>query len=63
MKGALIMSYSKELATQIYIQSRKLDITNSVRFNRLTSSLQMKSPIVEFLTPEQKPEAKDGEEQ
>ena len=62
MKGALIMSYSKELATQIYIQSRRLDLSQCIRFNRLTSSLQMKSPIVEFLTPEQKPEGAKGEE-
>lgn len=55
MKGALILTYSKELATQIYIQSRLLDLTEKVRINRLTSSLQMKTPIVEFLTPEQKP--------
>jgi hypothetical protein len=39
MKGALVMSYSKELATQIYIQSRKMDLSQSIRFNRLTSSL------------------------
>ncbi len=55
MKGALILTYSKELATQIYIQSRLLDQSEKVRINRLTSSLQMKTPIVEFLTPEQKP--------
>ena len=52
MKGALIITHVKESVSQIYAQARLLDTTNCIRFNRLTSSLQLKSPIVEFLTPE-----------
>ncbi len=52
MKGALIITHVKECVSQIYAQARLLDTTNFIRFNRLTSSLQLKSPIVEFLTPE-----------
>ena len=52
MKGALVLSYSKELVNQVYIQARKLDTQNRMLMNRATSSLQMKSPIVEFITPD-----------
>ena len=52
MKGALIITHVKESVSQIYTQARLLDGTDNIRFNRLTSSLQIKSPIVEFLTPE-----------
>ena len=51
MKGAIILSYSKELINQIYVQARKLDTEERILFNRATSSLQMKSPIVEWITP------------
>ena len=51
MKGAIILSYSKELINQIYVQARKLDSEERILFNRATSSLQMKSPIVEWITP------------
>ena len=54
MKGAIILSYSKELIAQIYIQARQLDTLSRFLHNRATSSLQMKSPIVEFLTPDTK---------
>lgn len=54
MKGAIILTYSKELGNQIYSQARLLDISQKINFNRLTSSLQIKSPIVEFITPEKK---------
>ena len=54
MKGAIILSYSKELINQIYVQARKLDTMDRILFNRATSSLQMKSPIVEFITPDSK---------
>lgn len=54
MKGAIILTYSKELINQIYIQARKLDTNNRMLLNRATSSLQMKSPIVEFITPDTK---------
>lgn len=52
MKGAIILSRSKELINQIYTQVRLLDSVNSVRVNRMASALQMNSPIVEFITPE-----------
>lgn len=54
MKGAIIVTHSKELINQIYIQARKMDIKNRFLLNRATSSLQMKSPIVEFITPDLK---------
>ena len=54
MKGALVITHSKELINQIYIQARKLDTKNRFLLNRATSSLQMKSPIVEFITPDLK---------
>ena len=59
MKGAIVLSYSKELVNQIYIQARKLDPSNRLLLNRATSSLQMKSPIVEFITPD----ARKGEKE
>ena len=59
MKGAIILSSSKELINQIYTLARKLDIYNKIMLNRSTSSLQMKSPIVEFITPESKNGAKE----
>ena len=39
MKGALVLTSTKELVSQIYKQGRLLDETNCIRFNRLTSSL------------------------
>lgn len=54
MKGALILSYSKELINQIYVQARILDLNQRFLMNRATSSLQMKSPIVEYITPDLK---------
>jgi len=59
MKGAIILTSSKELTAQIYTQSRKLDTMQRFNQNRSTSSLQMKSPIVEFLSPD----AKKGEKE
>ena len=52
LKGAIIVSRSKELINQIYAQARLLDTQNSIRVNRLASALQMNSPVVEFITPE-----------
>lgn len=46
-KGAIILSYSKELITQIYVEARKLDLNSRIMITRPTSSLQMKTPIVE----------------
>lgn len=51
-KGAIILSHSKELLNQVYVQARYLDIHDRLYINRATSSLQMKSPIVEFITPD-----------
>lgn len=51
-KGAVVLSYSKELVNQIYVQARLLDPLGLFNINRMTSSLQMKTPIVEHLTPE-----------
>ena len=51
-KGAIILSYSKELLSQVYVQARCLDINERLYINRATSSLQMKTPIVEFITPD-----------
>ena len=51
-KGALILSYSKELLNQVYVQARTLDMRECLMINRATSSLQMKTPIVEFITPD-----------
>jgi hypothetical protein len=59
MKGAIILSYPKDLLDQSYLQSRKLDTEQRFMHNRTTSSLQMKSPIVEFLTTD----AKKGEKE
>lgn len=56
MKGAIIVSRSKELINQIYTQARLLDSTNTIRVNRLASALQMKSPVVEHITPEKSSE-------
>lgn len=53
------MTYSKELTSQIYRQGRLLDTTDKIRFNRLTSSMQIKSPIVEFLTPDKNSDTKN----
>ena len=52
MRGAIIVSRSKELVNQIYTQVRLLDSVNTVRVNRMASALQMNSSIVEFITPE-----------
>ena len=53
LKGGLVLTFSKELVAQIYKEGRQLDLEHSqVRFNRLTSSLQMKTAVVEFLTPD-----------
>lgn len=52
MKGAIIVSRSKELVNQIYTQARLLDSVNQVRVNRLASALQMNSSVVEFITPD-----------
>lgn len=52
MKGAIVLSHSKELVNQIYVQSRQMDTSKRILMNRATSSLQMKSPIVEFITPD-----------
>ena len=52
MKGAIIVSRSKELINQIYATARILDSVNTVKVNRLASALQMNSPVVEFITPE-----------
>ena len=38
----------------MYCQARKLDTFDRFLLNRATSSLQMKSPIVEFITPDPK---------
>lgn len=51
-KGALILSSSKELLSQVYVQARLLDVKERLMINRSTSSLQMKTPIVEFITPD-----------
>ena len=51
-KGAIILSYSKELLNQVYVQARMLDLKECLMINRATSSLQMKTPIVEFITPD-----------
>jgi hypothetical protein len=51
-KGAVVLSYSKEFVNQIYVQARLLDPLGLFNINRMTSSLQMKTPIVEHLTPE-----------
>ena len=40
------------LSSQIYAEARRLDTTNTIRFNRMTGSLTLKTPIVEFITPE-----------
>ena len=39
MKGAIIVSRSKELINQIYSQVRVLDAINSIRVNRMASAL------------------------
>ncbi len=51
-KGAIVLSYSKELLNQVYVQARMLDTMERLMINRATSSLQMKTPIVEFITPD-----------
>jgi hypothetical protein len=51
-KGAIILSQSKELLNQVYVQARMLDLKERLLINRATSSLQMKTPIVEFITPD-----------
>lgn len=63
MKGAIVLSYSKELLSQIYQQARKLDIHDRFLHNRATSALQMKSPIVEYLTPDAKAENEMNEDE
>ena len=52
MKGALVLSANKELLNQAYVQARQLDDSKRILMNRASSSLQMKSPIVEFITPD-----------
>ena len=54
MKGGIVVSKSKELLNQAYAQLRLLDSVNTLKINRLASSLQMNSPIVEHITPEKK---------
>jgi superfamily II DNA/RNA helicase len=61
-KGAIILSYSKEMANQIYVLLRKMDTKKRFSLNRATSSLQMKSPIVEFITPDTKKGEKEYNE-
>ena len=52
MKGAIVVSQSKELLNQIYTHARLLDSVDQIKINRLASSLQMNSAVVEFITPE-----------
>ena len=52
MKGAIILTGNKMLSSQIYAEARRLDTSNTIRFNRMTGSLTLKTPIVEFITPE-----------
>ena len=47
-----MISKTKELINQVYRTARLLDINDQFRFNRVTSSLQMNSPIVEYITPD-----------
>ena len=61
-RGAVIVSKSKELINQIYTNARLLDTVDQVRFNRMTSSLQMNSPIVEHITPDQSMKDEDEED-
>lgn len=51
-KGAVVLSFTKELINQAYVQARLLDPLGLMSINRMTSSLQMKTPIVEHITPE-----------
>lgn len=51
-RGAIILASSRELLNQIYGLIRRLDTKNSLRINRIGSSVQLFSPIVEHLTPE-----------
>ena len=62
MRGAIIVSRSKELVNQIYTQVRLLDAVNTVRVNRMASALQMNSSIVEFITPEKNQSNKEEDE-
>ena len=62
MRGAIIVSRSKELVNQIYTQIRLLDSVNTVRVNRMASALQMNSSIVEFITPEKTQSNKEEDE-
>ncbi|CAI2367187.1 unnamed protein product [Moneuplotes crassus] len=50
MKGALIIGPSRELLNQIYSLIRRLDVSNTLRVNRVGSSVQLFSPIVEHIT-------------
>jgi len=50
MRGAFIVSSSRELLNQIYSLIRRLDVTNTLSVNRVGSSVQLFSPIVEHLT-------------
>ena len=61
-KGALVLSHSKDLLNQIYVNARILDLKERLLISRPTSSLQMKSPIVEFITPDKAKEEKEMSE-
>lgn len=37
MKGAIIITYSKDLMNQIYVEARKLDTNQRININRATS--------------------------
>lgn len=52
MWGAVVLTNSKELSNQIYSLAWRLDIKQRLRMNRIGSSIQTTSPIVEHLTPE-----------
>ena len=62
MKGAIVVSRSKELINQIYATTRLLDTVNTVKVNRLASALQMNSPVVEFITPEKTAQPREQED-
>lgn len=63
MKGAIVVSKSKELINQVYSQARLLDSVNTIKVNRHASALQMNSPVVEFITPDKSTAAREQEDE
>ena len=52
-KGGLIITSNLALVNNTYRMARLLDASGRIRINRMGSSMQMTTPIVEILSPDE----------